>query len=90
MIKIGISGERKAVRILSAILWPSFFLAGIASMVFFSSFDPEELAYMATFPIELTATEGYTLGFVLFWLLGIANISGAFFLIRVLDVEFKQ
>ncbi len=89
MIKIGISGENTGIRIASAILWPSFIFAGLASMLFFASFDPHELAYLATFPFEITPTEGYTIGFILFWLLGIINIAGAFFLIRVIDIDFK-
>ena len=90
MIKIAVIGDWKAVQIISAILWPSFVLSGIASMLFFASFDPQELAYFATFPIELSRTAGYTLGFLLFWLLGAANISGAFFLMRVFDIRFEN
>lgn len=53
---------------LGAILWPSFFAAGVATMVFFAFVDPLELRDM-TFPaIEISRGVGYTLGFFMFWL----------------------
>ena len=51
-----------------AILWPSFFAAGVATMVFFAFVDPLQLRDM-TFPaVELTRSMGYSLGFFMFWL----------------------
>ena len=53
---------------LGAILWPSFFAAGVATMVFFAFVDPIELGNM-TFPrVPLTRGLGYTIGFFMFWL----------------------
>jgi hypothetical protein len=53
---------------LGAILWPSFFAAGVCTMVFFAFVDPLELRDM-TFPrIELSRGTGYTIGFFMFWL----------------------
>ena len=53
---------------LGAILWPSFFAAGVATMVFFAFVDPLELRDM-TFPrVPLTRGLGYTIGFFMFWL----------------------
>lgn len=53
---------------LGAILWPSFFAAGVATMVFFALFDPVELFSLA-FPGRSIGRElGYTLGFFLFWI----------------------
>ena len=52
---------------LGAILWPSFFAAGVATMVFFAFVDPVELAAM-TFPqFEIHRGVGYTIGFFMFW-----------------------
>jgi hypothetical protein len=52
---------------LGAILWPSFFAAGVATMVFFAFVDPVELAAM-TFPqLEVNRGLGYTVGFFMFW-----------------------
>ena len=52
---------------LGAVLWPSFFAAGVATMVFFAFVDPLLLAEM-TFPQWSISRElGYTLGFFTFW-----------------------
>ncbi|QOW20932.1 hypothetical protein INQ41_11340 [Lysobacter ciconiae] len=51
-----------------AILWPSFFAAGVATMVFFALVDPLQLRDM-TFPeVSITSGLGYTIGFFMFWL----------------------
>lgn len=52
---------------LGAILWPSFFAAGVATMVFFALVDPLALRDI-TFPrLVLTREAGYAIGFFLFW-----------------------
>ncbi len=59
---------RPLVQRVGAILWPSFFAAGVATMVFFAFVDPLELRDM-TFPrLAMTRSAGYTLGFFTFWL----------------------
>lgn len=53
---------------IGAILWPSFFAAGVATMVFFAFVDPLQLRD-STFPNwSMTRELGYTLGFFMFWL----------------------
>ncbi len=53
---------------LGAILWPSFFAAGVATAVFFAYVDPLALANI-TFPrVGIGRELGYTLGFFMFWL----------------------
>lgn len=53
---------------LGAILWPSFFAAGVSTMVFFAFVDPLALRDM-TFPAwEISRGFGYTVGFFMFWL----------------------
>lgn len=50
-----------------AILWPSFFAAGVATMVFFAVVDPLLLRDM-TFPEwHISRGLGYSLGFFMFW-----------------------
>jgi hypothetical protein len=52
---------------LGAILWPSFFAAGVATMTFFAFVDPLALRD-ALFPDSAISREqGYTIGFFLFW-----------------------
>ncbi len=54
-------------QIVGAILWPSFFAAGVATAVFFAFVDPLLLRDM-TFPqLEASREFGYTLGFFAFW-----------------------
>lgn len=53
---------------LGAVLWPSFFAAGVATMVFFAFVDPLQLRDL-TFPeLPITRKLGYTLGFFMFWI----------------------
>lgn len=63
-------------------IWPAFVFAGIATALFFSSFDPEALGEAATFPMPLSRMAGYTLGFLGFWALGIAAASASILLLR--------
>ncbi|HEY4559804.1 MAG TPA: hypothetical protein VIG54_03565 [Lysobacter sp.] len=65
-----------------AILWPSFFAAGIATMVFFAYVDPVVLRDM-TFPQLTVGRElGYTLGFFAFWLATSASSLFTWILLR--------
>ena len=67
---------------LGAILWPSFFAAGVATMVFFAFVDPLALRDM-TFPaVELTRSMGYSLGFFMFWLATAASSLFTWVLLR--------
>jgi hypothetical protein len=61
---------------LGAILWPSFFAAGIATMVFFAIFDPEELLHLVRPEASVSRGVGYTVGFFVFWL---ATVSSSVF-----------
>ena len=57
----------RAIR-LSAILWPSFIAAGVATMVFFAFVDPHDLNQISFPSIEFSRELGYSLGFFLLWL----------------------
>jgi hypothetical protein len=52
---------------LGAIAWPSFFAAGVATLVFFAMIDPVELAEIAWPHIPVPRDFGYTIGFFMFW-----------------------
>lgn len=63
------TADARALRVqrLGAVLWPSFFAAGVACVVFFAIVDPTELAEM-TWPHAAVSREaGYTIGFFMFW-----------------------
>jgi len=53
---------------IGAILWPSFFAAGIATMVFFAFIDPLELRDISFVSWDISREMGYTIGFFMFWL----------------------
>lgn len=55
------------VRQWGAVLWPSFLIAGVATMIFFANVDPAELQ-ASTYPnLLLSRKLGYTIGFFMFW-----------------------
>ncbi len=67
-----VSDEKRASRIpplarVGAIAWPSFFAAGVATMVFFAIVDPVELATMTWPHAPISREAGYTIGFFMFW-----------------------
>ena len=54
------------------ILWPSFLVAGLADLVFIALFDPLEMLYRGEAQIE-HRLGAYSVGFFVFWLLGISS-----------------
>ena len=63
----GLEYQQPLAQRLGAVLWPSFFAAGVATMVFFAFVDPLALRDL-TFPeLPLTRKLGYSLGFFMFW-----------------------
>ena len=48
------------------ILWPSFIVGGVATGVFFTLFDPRELALFGE-ELGLTRLAVYSIGFFVFW-----------------------
>lgn len=51
-----------------AILWPSFLTAGVATVLFFTAFDPKLMLIDTRFA-DLSRIGAYTIGFFLFWAL---------------------
>ena len=51
-----------------AILWPSFFAACVATMVFFAFIDPMDLVDISFPGLEISRAAGYTIAFLMFWL----------------------
>jgi hypothetical protein len=56
------------------VLWPSFVVGGMAEMVFFALFDPDELSVLWRV-LPLSRTGVYSIGFFLFW--GFCALSSA-------------
>ena len=57
--------------------------AGLASMIFFATFDPIALGALATFTLEWSAQAIYTAGFLLFWLFGFISTLGSVILLAL-------
>ncbi len=74
-----------------AILWPSFFAAGVATMGFFAFVDPTELGTI-TFPqLEIAREWGYTLGFFMFWACTFSSSLFTWILLRAPDeIDARQ
>lgn len=51
-----------------AVLWPSFLTAGVATILFFTAFDPQVILAVSGYS-EVSRLGGYTVGFFLFWIL---------------------
>lgn len=63
------------------ILWPSFVLAGIAEIVFFTLVSPQEL-YLFGQPVHYSNITTYSLGFLMFWTLCAATSAATLWLAR--------
>jgi hypothetical protein len=66
------------------ILWPSFIVGGVAEAVFFTLFDPSDLAIFGE-SLGLSRLAVYSLGFFLFWLFAAASSALTCFLQRGSD-----
>jgi hypothetical protein len=67
------------------ILWPSFIVAGIAEVVFFTLFDPVELHMVAKVVGVSSHLAWYTIGFLLFWAFAAASSAFTCFLQRTAE-----
>lgn len=61
------ASRARMIAVLGAILWPSFFAAAVATMVFFAVFDPADLADVSWPQFMVSRELGYAIGFFLFW-----------------------
>lgn len=66
--KSGEQNQIPTIQRIVAILWPSFLTAGVATALFFTAFDPNDLTALLGFS-EVSRTGVYTIGFFLFWFL---------------------
>lgn len=63
------------------VLWPAFLVAGAANAIFFTVFDPFDLLFFSA-PLGLSRMAVYTLGFFVFWGIGVAASTLTVFLAR--------
>ena len=74
--------RRSRAQKLGAILWPSFFSAGVATMVLFAMVDPLALRDAVLPELPLNRELGYTLGFLLLWATTFASSLFTWILLR--------
>ena len=60
--------ETPTIQKVIAVLWPSFLTSGVATILFFTAFDPQLIVSVSGYG-EITRLGGYTIGFFLFWIL---------------------
>jgi hypothetical protein len=51
-----------------AVMWPSFLMAGIATILFFTAFDPVVILPVSGYH-AVSRTAAYSIGFFCFWIL---------------------
>ncbi len=74
----------------SAVLWPSFLTAGLATVLFFTFFDPHDLA-AATGMEDVTRMDAYSIGFFLFWVTtALSSLGTRYFLKPCESVNRKR
>ncbi len=73
------SRNRQAIAI---VVWVSFLVAAIATMVFFAMFDPEDLAGIFDETFEIGREAGYAAGFFFFWIISAATSGLTAWLVR--------
>ncbi|MDJ0909868.1 MAG: hypothetical protein QNI99_11785 [Woeseiaceae bacterium] len=73
------SRNRQAIAI---VVWVSFLIAAVATMVFFALFDPETLAGLLDEGLEIGREAGYAVGFFFFWILTAACSGLTAWLVR--------
>jgi hypothetical protein len=66
------------------VLWPSFLVAGIAEIVFFTVINPQEL-YLFGQPVKYSPIATYSIGFFSFWILCAASSLATLFFQRTAD-----
>jgi hypothetical protein len=66
------------------VLWPSFLVAGIAEIVFFTVINPQEL-YLLGQPVKYSPIATYSVGFFGFWFLCAASSLMTLFFQRTAD-----
>lgn len=70
------------------VLWPSFLVAGIAEIIFFTVVNPQELYFFGV-PVHYSEVATYSIGFFGFWLVCAASSLATLFFQRTSD-EINQ
>ncbi|MEM9181878.1 MAG: hypothetical protein AAGB27_01880 [Pseudomonadota bacterium] len=69
-------------RSIAVIVWPSFLMASVATLLFFAKIDPALLLAAFVFQVEMSNQAVYSLGFFFFWLICAGACTLSTWLIR--------
>ena len=69
-----------------AILWPSFITAGIATILFFTAFDPS----IVFVDYDISRLGAYSVGFFIFWLYGAVTCMATCYFLKPCKVASKN
>lgn len=72
-------------RLIMAVLWPSFLMACVSSGLIFSLVDPRELEFAAKSAL-FSGVGAYTIGFMMFWFLGV--IASGLTALLILEFDY--
>lgn len=79
--------EIPLIQRVTAVLWPSFLYAGVATVLFFTVFDPRQ----QFIEFEISRLGAYSIGFFLFWALTVASSATTlYFLLRPRPEETRR
>jgi len=76
-----------AIQRIVAILWPSFIVAGIATVLFTTAFDPANTDIFIEYGISRLGS--YTICFFLFWLFGAATSAATCYFLKPCETVNK-
>lgn len=78
----GTNESRPLAQRVAAVLWPSFIMAGVATMVLFALIDPVDLHTISFPDWQFSRTAGYSIGFFMFWAVTAASSFCTWLLLR--------
>ena len=73
------SRDRQAIAI---VVWISFLVAAIGTMIFFALFDPVDLTGIFDEDLDIGRESGYAAGFFFFWILSAISSAVTAWLVR--------
>lgn len=73
------SRNRQAIAI---VVWISFLVAGVGTMLFFALFDPVDLSSVFDEDLEIGREAGYAAGFFFFWFISLTCSALTAWLVR--------
>ena len=75
---------------IAVVVWISFLIAAINSMLVFAFFDPVELASLLDANLEISRNAGYAVGFFFFWVVAAICSGITAFLVRTAPKRDQQ